>query len=583
MDQSQWDLSDRQSTRGINDARIANRRYRFGELLGRGGMGEVIDARDDQIGREVAIKRLRAESPNEKQIARFMREARIQGRLEHPAIVPVHELARGDDGKPYFAMKKLAGTTLSQILREPDPVKYPRQKLLRALSDVCLAVELAHTRGFVHRDLKPENIMLGDFGETYVLDWGVAKVTGERDDDELASVDGGDEGPVTAVGALVGTPGYMSPEQVRGDQEIDGRADVYSLGSILFEILAGTRLHPPGTAAMKTTIEGGIEVTPSVRAPDADIPPELDRICVHALQIDREERMATARELGERIQKFLDGDRDLAHRRTLAQQHFSAASAAFAADERSRAMREAGRALALDPTLHEALDLITRMMIQPPKVLPPEVRRSFDSESAKVVRRTATVAAFASGAYILFAPLLAVFGDAPPAQLAVMITLAAMSAASLWWMRKPGRAFIAAPVIALHISLIVLINRMFSPFLIAPGLAAVTAIGVMTGPQYRKRQATFIWLAACLAVVGPWVAEMLGYLDKTIEVFDGGLVIHSDIIQASATFWVLMVLYSVMLIGAAVLLTRGMRVAERNARKQMHVQAWQLRQLVSPG
>ena len=571
---------DRPSTRGIDETAIAGQRYSFGGLLGRGGMGEVLEAHDEQIGREVAVKRLRAENPNSKQIARFMREARIQGRLEHPAIVPVHELGLDADGRPYFAMKKLAGTTLAQILAEEDRARYPRQRLLRALSDVCLAVELAHTRGFVHRDLKPENIMLGDFGETYVLDWGVAKVTGE-DDSALVSVDAGTNPLVTAAGALVGTPGYMSPEQVRGDADVDGRADVYALGSIMFEVLAGTRLHPGGQAAMTTTVEG-VETRPGKRTPEADVPPELDELCVRALEIERGKRIGTARELGERIQQFLDGDRDLVLRRTLAQQHLGAATAAFEAADRGKAMREAGRALALDPTLHTAAELITRMMLEPPKIIPPEVKKAFDSESADVVRRTTTFAAIASGAYLFFVPVLLLLGNASPAHLIAMSGLAALSAFALLTMRKPGHAFVAAPVIVLHLALIMLIATMFSPFLVAPALAAVTAAGFMTGPQYAKRQATLVWLLCSAGVLVPWLAERAGWIASTMTTRDGAVTLHSPAITAGG-FEALMAASTVVLVGSVVMLARGLRTAERGVRQQIHLQAWQLRQLVAQG
>src|SRR6476469_2007000 len=155
-------------------------RYRLARLIGKGGMGEVMAARDEQVGRDVAIKRMRAASPSERSIQRFLREASIQGRLEHPAIVPVHEIGRDSDGLPFFAMKKITGTTLSDLLVENE---LPLQKLLRGFANVCLAVEFAHVRGIVHRDLKADNIMMGDFGEVYVLDWGVAKVAGEEDGD----------------------------------------------------------------------------------------------------------------------------------------------------------------------------------------------------------------------------------------------------------------------------------------------------------------------------------------------------------------------------------------------------------------
>ena len=563
----------------IEEIAVPGQRYQIGEMLGRGGMGEVVEAEDAQIGRVVAIKRMRAESPSEKQIARFMREARIQGRLEHPAIVPVHELGRDAAGRPYFAMKKLAGTTLAAILKEGDTAKVPRQRLLRALADVCLAVELAHTRGFVHRDLKPDNIMLGDFGETYVLDWGVAKVTGEEDT-ASSSVDGEAE-LVTAAGALVGTPGYMAPEQVHGDSDVDARADVYALGSVLFEILAGERLHPATkNAAMSSTISD-LETRPSLRRPDREIAPELDELTAGATQLDPDDRIATARELGERIQKYLDGDRDLALRRSLAKTHHEQALLAFAANDRSKAMREAGRALALDPTLHAAGELITRMMLEPPTILPPEVKKAFDSESSDVVRRTTAVAAFANGMYLVFVPLLAIIGHVPPLLLLAITVVASAATLMILWMRKPGHRFVAAPVILANLLLLFLVSRLYSPFLLGPALAVCTALGFMTGPQYAKRQATWVVGLVSLAALGPLILERLGAFASTLTVFDGGVTFHSQMIHSGASFYALMIAYTVTLIISAVVLTRGMRVAERDARQHMHLQAWQLRQLVT--
>ncbi|HEX7838973.1 MAG TPA: serine/threonine-protein kinase, partial [Kofleriaceae bacterium] len=306
-------------------------RYRLGRRIGKGGMGEVIAARDEQVGRDVAIKRMRAASPGERATRRFLREASIQGRLEHPAIVPVHELGRDEDGLPFFVMKKLSGTTLGKILGDPAiRAQIGLQRLLRAFAEVCLAIELAHVRGIIHRDLKPENILLGDFGEVYILDWGVAKVIGEDDDGEFADLGSGQHG--TAAGTAIGTPGYMAPEQARGLPDIDGRADIYALGCVLFEILTGEPLHPRaglpgGDTTQQTTAER--DVLPSQRARGREIPPELDALCADATAAGRAERIRTARELGDRVQRFLDGDRDLALRRDLARAHFARAQTAF--------------------------------------------------------------------------------------------------------------------------------------------------------------------------------------------------------------------------------------------------------------
>nr|MBA3459660.1 serine/threonine protein kinase [Deltaproteobacteria bacterium] len=256
------DPSARESVR-----RVSTERYKVLSRLGKGGMGEVMAVRDTNVGREVALKRIRKADPSDRMIDRFMREASIQGRLEHPAIVPLYDLGRDGAGQPFFTMKKLTGTTLSKLLGPLQP-EVTQQRLLRAFVEVCLAVEFAHVRGIIHRDLKPDNIVLGDFGEVYVLDWGVAKVGGE--DDSFADVASGssedNEALATLPGMQVGTPGYMSPEQVRGDVEIDGRADVYALGCMLFEILTRTMLHPSGKLGLASALAGA-DATASRRAP----------------------------------------------------------------------------------------------------------------------------------------------------------------------------------------------------------------------------------------------------------------------------------------------------------------------------
>ncbi|MGE5185602.1 MAG: serine/threonine-protein kinase, partial [Acidobacteriota bacterium] len=331
--------------------------YALGALIGRGGMGEVVVARDERIGRDVALKRMRVEgSPDA--LARFLREARIQARLEHPAIVPVHEIARDAAGQPYFTMKRIGGRTLGELLAASPPA--PLQRLLRAFIDVCNAVEFAHSHEIVHRDLKPANVMLGDFGEVYVIDWGLARFAGERDaasvGSDLDSLDG-----ATQVGAVLGTPGYMAPEQLHAAADVGPAADVYALGSILFEILAREPLHPRG-AALQSML-AAIDPSPAARRPDANIPPELDALCASALARDPAAR-PTAAQLGEQVERYLDGDRDLEARRALAATWLARARAAIEADDiagRAEAMRLAGRALALDPASEPAAELVTRL------------------------------------------------------------------------------------------------------------------------------------------------------------------------------------------------------------------------------
>ncbi|HET9993071.1 MAG TPA: serine/threonine-protein kinase, partial [Kofleriaceae bacterium] len=349
-------------------------RYRLAGSLGHGGMGEVLLATDTQIDREVAIKRMLID-PSGPAVARFLREAKVQGRLDHPAIVPVYELAHDTEARPFFVMKRLVGTTLADVLaRHTGDVRYTRQKLLRAFADVCLAAELAHSRGVIHRDLKPANIMLGDFGEVYVLDWGIARIIGETDPDLRAPATG--DAQLTQAGAILGTPGYMAPEVVSAEPSERG-ADVFALGAILFELLAGQPLIARGKpiAAVLDTFDP----LPSVRAPDREIPPELDAACAAALAVERADR-PTARALAEQVERFLDGDRDLAQRKRLAATHFEAARVAAAGDreaDRALAMREAGRALALDPR-SPAADLLGRLMLEPPARIPVEVEERLE-------------------------------------------------------------------------------------------------------------------------------------------------------------------------------------------------------------
>ena len=274
-------------------------RYEVGDVIGRGGMGEIRTARDARVGRDVAIKLMLPEHRDAEALARFVREAQIQGRLEHPAVVPVHDIGVDPTGSPYFVMKRVAGTTLAEVFAayDADPAKaavaWPRRTLLARFVDVCLAAELAHTRGIVHRDLKPANIMLGDYGEVYLLDWGIAR---SADD------------PPREGNSVSGTLGYMSPEQARGSRTIDARSDIYALGAILFEILIGRPLHEPAPPAeMLEAIEHGVDARPSVRAPDVDVPPELEAICDKAMARDPEHRYADTLDLADDLRAFLEG------------------------------------------------------------------------------------------------------------------------------------------------------------------------------------------------------------------------------------------------------------------------------------
>ncbi len=302
---------------------------RFGAEIGRGGLGRVLVALDRHLGREVAVKELLAggelgtaagggpSAPTAPAGVRFLREARVTGQLEHPNIVPVHELGVRSDGTLYYTMRRVHGRTLAQALRACSDLR-DRLKLLSHFADVCHAVAYAHSRGVIHRDLKAENVMIGEFGETVVLDWGLAKVAGARDirehdlehDGELlrAAAAG-----LTVEGTLLGTPDHMSPEQARGAlDEVDERTDVWALGTVLYEILTGRRLFlaPSPLEVIRKVLHEPV-VPP--RGVDPAVPSELESVCLKALAREKSDRYASAGELAREIESYQSGEKVVAH------------------------------------------------------------------------------------------------------------------------------------------------------------------------------------------------------------------------------------------------------------------------------
>ena len=292
-------------------------RYRISGKLGEGGMGVVNLAEDRNLGRHVAIKSIHPERCEEGRLARFVAEARITAQLEHPGIVPVHDLFISEAGDVYYTMKRVQGQSLGEIvdaLRAGDPGTMVRNNvnhLLGLFRSACQAVAYAHTRRVVHRDLKPANIMIGDFGEVLVLDWGVARLLDDAPEDLRAVLEDGANVLMTADGAMVGSPAYMAPETLRSDPSALGPvADVFSLGVILYELLTLTRPFRADTVARLLYLVATQPVeNPSVRAAEREIPPEVEAVCLRALSKDPAARYADAGELMADLENYLEGVR----------------------------------------------------------------------------------------------------------------------------------------------------------------------------------------------------------------------------------------------------------------------------------
>jgi serine/threonine protein kinase len=279
---------------------VAPDRYRLGAEIARGGLGKILEARDLRLDRPVAVKQLIAPEPGA--AGRFLREALITARLQHPAIVPVHEAGRWPSGEPFYAMKRIAGRSLDRVIAEAGSFKQ-RLALLPHLIAVADAVAYAHSQRVIHRDLKPANILVGEFGETVVIDWGLAKDLAQPEEGAAGAAAGNLQDGLTVAGAVLGTPAYMPPEQAHGEP-VDERADVYALGAILYHMLAG---EPPYRSSMRVLVEVMSDPPPSLASRQKGVPRDLVAIVDKAMARAPAARYPSARELAEDVKKFQTG------------------------------------------------------------------------------------------------------------------------------------------------------------------------------------------------------------------------------------------------------------------------------------
>jgi len=283
----------------------------------------VLVAEDPELGRIVAIKVLLDPSRvRHDQLQRFVAEARITSQLEHPNIIPVHDLGVTPDGQLYFVMKRVDGEGLDQVILrlaagQADTVEHwTRHRLLTTFVQLCNAVGYAHERGVLHRDLKPANVMLGSFGEVLLMDWGVARLPEQMqpqdEAEESSSISLAPNTTATTLeGATVGTPGFLAPEQASGIFSALGPfSDVWSLGAILYELITHKPAFTGATARQVLyTAAQSSPKDPRSRAPQLNIPDEIAEICLRSLARQPGDRFDTALELGEAVEGFLEGSR----------------------------------------------------------------------------------------------------------------------------------------------------------------------------------------------------------------------------------------------------------------------------------
>lgn len=553
-------------------------RYGDSMLLDEGGMGHVLLARDRSMGRDVAVKRLRSEyAVREDLRIRFLREAEVQGGLEHPGVVPIYDVGHAPDGAPFFAMKRLQGQTLHAILNSVaagDPVaaaRFPLRRRIEIFENVCQTLLFAHHSGVVHRDIKPANIMVGEFGEVYLLDWGIAKIMSQPTVTQQ-----------TRTGEQMGTPGYMAPEQAIGSLDVDEGADVYSLGVVLFELLTLQPLFSgdPDTK-IRLTLQD-VSDSPAERSPLLDIPSALDALCREAIIFDPKERLANVREMHARILGWLDGERTAIERARLAQVHTARATQLEGVDP-AAALRELSAALAIDPGDRDAMAGLLRLLAAPNEATP-EAEAALAARATDNLVRSVGKTYWAYAAYmpcLVFIYLAGIRSMPLFAVLVATLALTAVTGALVRW--RPSNSTLAVAS-GFGFAVLAMISTLAGPFSMATGIVVGNGASLILATRATRGQRWVLVLASAVALGLPYILAVLGLSPMPYRI-DAGVLITEPVMANFDPIWTMATatLATAVSVSATYHLVGQAVDRLKKAEREAFLRAWRLGKLLPAG